>query len=204
MSCSIYAELSWLPQPPVDFNARCRSLVEEQRNLGGAVRALANHRLSENQLFRLSQSIKKARETGRSLYPLEPFRLGLISNANIDFLVPAITATAARHGIAVQIFRSEYGQVMQEALSAESVINENKPDAVLLALDYRWFPLQSCPGNLDEANSTVNDCLGQLEAIRSGIKAHSGAICIFQTLAAPVEGLFGSLDRSLPGTLTFT
>jgi FkbH-like protein len=36
--------------------------------------------------------------------------------------------------------------------------------------------------------------------LRDGIKANSNAVCIFQTFAAPVETLFGSLDRSLKGT----
>jgi FkbH-like protein len=200
MSPSIYAELSWLSQPPVDYNARCRRLLDDQGDLGGAVRSLANHRLDENQLFRLSRAIAKAKGAHRSLNPLSPFRLGLVSNATTDFLVPAIAATAARHGIAVEVISSEYGQVMQEVLSPESAIHGGRPDAVLLAIDHRWYPFHPCPGEIEQADAVVDRCFAQLEAIRDGIKAHSGAACIFQTLAPPTESLFGSLDRALPGT----
>ena len=43
--------------------------------------------------------------------------------------------------------------------------------------------------------------IGYLQALRNGIKSNSNAVCIFQTFAPPVESLFGSLDRALPGTL---
>jgi FkbH-like protein len=43
--------------------------------------------------------------------------------------------------------------------------------------------------------------MNYLRGLRAGIKANSNAVCIFQTFAAPVEQLFGSLDRALPGTL---
>src|SRR5262249_28514770 len=42
---------------------------------------------------------------------------------------------------------------------------------------------------------------GYLQALRDSIAKHSNAVCILQTFAAPVEALFGSLDRALPGTL---
>ena len=43
--------------------------------------------------------------------------------------------------------------------------------------------------------------MGYLQTLRNGIKSNSNAVCIFQTFAPPVETLFGSLDRALPGTL---
>ena len=43
--------------------------------------------------------------------------------------------------------------------------------------------------------------IGYLQVLRNGIKTNSNAVCIFQTFAPPVETLFGSLDRALPGTL---
>jgi FkbH-like protein len=39
-----------------------------------------------------------------------------------------------------------------------------------------------------------------LRAIRDALRKNSGAVCIFQTLARPVEATFGSLDLALPGT----
>ncbi len=47
----------------------------------------------------------------------------------------------------------------------------------------------------------MQGAIGYLQTLRNGIKTNSNAVCIFQTFAAPVETLFGSLDRALPGTL---
>jgi FkbH-like protein len=197
----LLADLPWLPRAPEDFGAQCRAVLNQEGDCGKALRGLANYRLDENQLVRLSQTIGKLRAAGRPLEPLDPFRLGLISNATTDFLAPAILGTAARHGIALEIIRADYGQIMQEALNPDSVVNSARPAAVLLAIDYRGYAFRTCPGDARQAEEIVDACIAQVEAIRNGIKAASGAVCILQTLAPPVEGLFGNLDRALPGTL---
>jgi predicted enzyme involved in methoxymalonyl-ACP biosynthesis len=94
-----------------------------------------------------------------------------------------------------------YDQVAQEALTPDSKVNSSQPDAVLFALDYRALPLKLSLGDAQAASATVQGVIGYLQALRDGIKANSNAVCIFQTFAPPVETLFGSLDRALPGTL---
>ena len=88
-------------------------------------------------------------------------------------------------------------------MTPNSKINSAKPDAVLLALDYRALPLKLSPGDSAASSAAVQGALGYLQALRVGIKSNSNAVCIFQTFAPPVEPLFGSLDRALPGTLRF-
>src|SRR5262249_11917031 len=117
MSHSIYAELSWLPRVPGNFSAQCRGVLEHGGDLGKRFRALASTALAEKQLNRLARTIDKARDCGRSLNPLAPFKLGIISNATTSFIAPALTATAARHGIALHCVEADFGQVMQDALS---------------------------------------------------------------------------------------
>jgi FkbH-like protein len=56
-------------------------------------------------------------------------------------------------------------------------------------------------GDAESTAATVQGVLGYLQVLHNGIKANSNAVCIFQTFAPPVETLFGSLDRALPGTL---
>ena len=132
---------------------------------------------------------------------LSPFRLAVLSNSTIDLIVPALVASAARHGIALEVIQPSYDQVAQEALTPDSRVNSSKPDAVLFALDYRALPLKLSPGDCEASSATVQGAIGYLQALRNGIKANSNAVCIFQTFAPPVETLFGSLDRALPGTL---
>ncbi|MBB5315606.1 HAD-IIIC family phosphatase [Tunturibacter empetritectus] len=199
MSSSIYADLFWLPKSPENFSSLCRSVLEDDHGLGRRLQGLAKYALNGNQLGRLAKVLAKARADGMSLAPLTPFRLGVLSNSTLDFIVPALEATALRHGIALECIKADYGQVIQAALSPDSVINRAMPDAVLVAVDLRYLPLQSTLGNQEAAAAAVSGVLQHFQAIREGVRNNSGAISILQTLAPLPESLFGSFDRVLPG-----
>jgi FkbH-like protein len=200
MSERLYTELEWLPRPPEDFAKRCRALRRAGGEVGREVRALASFALDENKLVKLANAIEAARRRPEGLRPLTSFRLGIISNATSHFMVPALIATAARYGIALECVEANYGQVMQEALAPDSAINRARPDAVLVALDHRGLALDVPLGDASAVASVVAGALDELRAVRDALRKHSGASCIFQTLARPVEGSFGSLDLGLPGT----
>ncbi len=201
MPAQLYSNLSWLPRPPADFNDRCRDLqtTPDSAGLWQRIHSLANYALDENQLSRLAKTIAKARANGASFSPLASFRLGVLSNSTLDFIAPALVASAARHGIALECITANYDQVVQEALSPGSAMNRARPDAVLIAIDYRSLPL-TCPlGDSQKAGEAVESALSYLETIRASIKSNSRSTCILQTFAPPPERLFGSLDRALPG-----
>ncbi len=202
MSRSHLEELRWLPAAPGDFRERCRLLAESE-SLGRDLKLLANHALNPGMLERLADAISNLRMKGRDLRPLTPFRLGMIGNGTLDFVVPALIATAARHGISLECIRGGYDQVLQEAFDPGSVINMAKPDAVLVALDYRALPFIESPGDAEAAEASVKAAVDQLASIRTAIKANCGALTILQTLVSPVETLFGGFDRMLPGTMAF-
>ncbi|HEY8005503.1 MAG TPA: HAD-IIIC family phosphatase [Methylocella sp.] len=200
MSWELYRNLAWLPAPPADFPACCKKLPERHTGFGKEIRALATHALDEHQLARLGRAIDTVRAKGGSLVPLTPFRLGLIGNGTLDLIVPVLIATAARHGIALECVKGGYDQFLQDSLLPESEINRARPDAVLLALDYRGLSIQATPGDQTSAERTVNAAASLLDTLRSAIHQNCEAVCILQTLAPPPESLFGSLDRALPGT----
>ena len=200
MSESLYTELEWLPRVPADFASRCRALREQTGELGSELRALASFGLDENKLTRLANAIEAVRSHPDALRPLTPFRLGIISNSTSHFMVPALTATAARHGIALECIEANYGQLMQEAVDTGSTINRARPDAILVALDYRGLALEVPVGNASSVDSAVERSLVELRTVRDAFRINAGAICIFQTLARPVEASFGSLDLALSGT----
>jgi FkbH-like protein len=195
----LYAELQWLPRAPRDFSERLKA--SETDAPGRELQELALHALDLNQLTKLAKVIGAARSKGQCLDTLEPFRLAVLSNSTIDLIVPAIVASGARHGISIEVVQTSYDQVAQEALSPESKVNSSKPDAVLLALDYRALPLKLSLGDSAASHATVQGVLGYLQMLSNGIKSNSNAVCIFQTFAPPAETLFGSLDRGLPGTM---
>jgi FkbH-like protein len=198
---SLYTELQWLPRAPQDFSARLKSVADATGPIGPGLRALALHALDLNQLTKLAKAVDHARSEGKDLEPLVPFRLAVLSNSTIDLVVPALVASATRHGIALEIIKPSYDQVAQEALTPDSKVNSSKADAVLFALDYRALPLKLSIGDPEASAATIRGAFGYLQSLRNGIKNASNAVCIFQTFAPPVEPLFGSLDRALPGTV---
>ncbi|MBV8571752.1 MAG: HAD family hydrolase [Acidobacteriaceae bacterium] len=201
MSNTLYEKLAWLPEPPAGFSNQCRALPAggSSHPQGDALRALAGSALDLNQLHRLAKTIERLRGAGVSLAPLTPIKLAILSNSTVDFVVPALIASAARHGIALECVKPEFDQVMQEALSPASHVNRAKPDAVLLALDHRAFPLRCAYGDREAEEQALRDAAEHLRAIREGIRAHSGAVSIVQTVAPQPEWLFGSLDPLVPG-----
>jgi FkbH-like protein len=199
MNDDLYTSLAWLPRAPEDFAARCKALVADPAP-GAAFRALANHGLDDNQLGRLGRAITKVAAEGRVLAPLEPFRLGLLGSGTLDLLVPLLVASAARHGLLLECIQGDYGQIVQEALDPDSRINTACPDAVLLAIDHRDLPLRFIAGDIEAERADIDSALAHINTLRSGIRTHSKAICIVQTVASPPESLFGGLDRRVPGT----
>jgi FkbH-like protein len=169
--------------------------------LGRELQSLTSHGLDLNQLTKVANAIGKARGAGKSLDPLVPFRLAVLSNATIDLIVPALVASAARHGIALEVVQPSYDQVAQEALTPDSKVISSHPDAVLFALDHRALPLKLTPGDGAAAAATTRGAVGYLETLRNGIQAHSKAVCIVPTFAPPAETLFGNMDRAIAGTL---
>jgi FkbH-like protein len=198
---ALYSELQWLPPAPEDYSARLKQLSNAENDLGAEVQALATHALDLNQLTRLARVITNARLEDRSLEPLASLRLAVLSNSTIDFIVPALVASAARHGILLDVIQPSYDQAAQEALTPDSMVNSSKPDAVLFALDYRAIPFSLSLGDLAGSEHAVKSAMTYFQTLHNGIKSHSSAACIFQTLARPVESLFGSLDRAVHGTM---
>jgi FkbH-like protein len=200
MIADVHENLTWLPRPPEDFGARAKALKLEM-NPGAALRTLAGHALNANQLGRLARLVAAANANGRSLQPLKPFRLGLLSNATTDFVESAIIATGLRFGLAIECVVADYGQFMQGALDPASPVNQARCDAVLVALDYRALPLVTPPADAATAADAVDRSLTLVEAMRAGLKQASGTTVICQTVAPPAEALLGSYDAVLAGSI---
>lgn len=199
----LYSELHWLPRSPNDFAQLLRAATQSDTPLGRDFRNLALHALNLNELTKLARAISKARLENKSLQPLETFRLAMLSNSTIDFIIPALVATATRYGFDLEVIQPSYDQVAQEALTPDSNVNQAKPDAVLLALDYRALPIKPVFGDSEASAASAKGAIDYLQMLRSGIRSNSGAVCIFQSLAPPAEPIFGHLDRVLPGTLRY-
>jgi FkbH-like protein len=200
MSADIYRDLTWLPQPPADFRDRLKALPDAE-DWAREARALAAHALSSAQLGRLANALAARRESGGSVAPLAPFRLGLAGNGTLDLVAPSLVGTFLRHGFALEVLTVDYDQTLGEALDPAGAVNSARPDAVLVAIDHHGLPIRPSPGAREAADASVQAALGFLTQVRDGFAANSGASVIVSTVAPPPEGLTGSLERALPGTL---
>ncbi len=202
MAHDLFKDLAWLPPPPPDFGAQCRAvLASTDDTLAQSLRKLASYALDENDLQRLATVARKLHSDHRSLAPLRPFKLGLLGNGTQNLIAPALVASALRFGIALECVTSDYDQVIQAAVDPQSPINQATPDAVLIAVDYRGLPLQIAPGDEAAGRLGCDAALDYLSAVRNGLRNNGNAVCIFQTLAPPVDNLFGNFDRRMAGTI---
>ena len=176
--------LPWLPRPPDDFRKRCRALVGSN---GAELRALANYAHDSDGLISLARWAKEIADPR----PLRSLAVALLGNGTMDFLVPALIATAPRHGVHCSVTTPLYGTSVQLAFDAPSMLDGAKPDVVVLAFDHRGLPME------DGAKAALD----LVFAMRDAIVAATGATVIFQTIAQTPQTTFGSLDAQVAETL---
>lgn len=101
----------------------------------------------------------------------------------------------------MRVIASDFDQVAVEALDPESRINRAHCSFVLLALDHRALQLVPTPGDPRRAIATVEAALKHIDSIRAALRSSSGCSVIVQTIPQVPGSTFGSLERSVPGTL---
>ncbi len=195
-------DLPWLTTPPDDFNERCAQLAVHNTPVN-EVCALAKYALSINQSNRLFQSTKKSNpEICAALSnSLTPFRLGVVSNATMDLMIPSMFTAAIRNGVYLEVINTDFGQVAQEAFDTDSKLNQSNLDAVLLALDYHAYTEFSGGFNPVGDESPSHKAFLYLQQIRSAFSQNGGMPCITQTLACPSYELAGNFDAQHDGIL---
>jgi FkbH-like protein len=190
--------LPWLPEPPADFAARCRALGEAGGDVGLAIHRLAGFRLGLSQALSLSRAIDRRRSAGVELSPLSTMRLAVLSNATFDLLADHLPAAAARHGVALEIVLPPFDQAMQEALDPQSQTARAGADAILLALDHRWYGLDRLA--LDDPDGALAKAVSRLTTLLDALEMNAPATIVLSTAPVPPEALFGSHDARERGS----
>lgn len=188
-------DLPWLPAAPEDFRAqlrRCRESIEAGDEPASTLRGLATTRLNLTQLHSLSKLVRPA---------VGALKLAVLSNGSTELLAPALASTALRHDLVLDVQTAPFGLHVQEALDPASATRARGNDFVLLALDHRAFGLQAVPGDEAAARRAVELVLQALHDMVAGLQTQPATTVLVQTLPAPVEASFGSLETQLPGTL---
>jgi len=191
-------DLPWLPRLGADFKARLADVsADGTADWGPALAGLAQQHLGLTQAMALSRKLRQL-SAQRKSGALGKFKLGLVSNGTVDFIVPFLEATALRYGLALEVISGDFGQHVQEALDPNSKVNAARPDAVLLALDQRGLPFEGDGASWPPYRAAP--ALARLRELRQGFNQHAGAPCLVQTIPAVLTPQFGSLDAGLEGT----
>lgn len=192
--------LPWLRAARANFSAQLNEAVAAETNVGDRLQQLATFALSSNQLHKLSKEIAKAQSAGKNLSPLTPFKLGLLSNTTTSLIAAAMTGTAARYGIALEVIEGDYDQILQQAIDPQSEINAARPDAVLVALDHHGVQLADSYNDPEFARASLDGAADFIRKICDALGENSGATIVLQTIPPSPETLFGHLDGGLAGT----
>lgn len=193
-------ELPWLPPAPDNFRAELRELRELAAQAWPAERLqrLATTRLNATQLHSLARLLELAPPELQA----GAIKLALLSNASTELLPSALQSSGLRHELLLDVQTVPFGTFVQEALDPQSATQARANDFVLLALDHRAFELRPTPGDADAGQATVEAALATLRDLVNGLRTRNSATTVLlQTLAPPVESLFGSLEAQLPGSM---
>ena len=191
-------DLSWLVKPPDTFRERIRELRKLESDPRALGRELAGYRLRGSQLHTLDTTLAELASNEANA-----IRVGVLSNGTIDLVLPALTVAAPRHGVWIQTISAAFDQVAAESLDPNSTINKAHSHFALVLIDYRELPLVPTPGDEERARESVRAAVNYVDSIRAALSKTSGCTVVVQTAPAPPESLFGSLDTSTPGTLSW-
>jgi FkbH-like protein len=187
--------LSWLPRAPDDFREQCQRLMtqaEGSERVGSDLERIAAHALNFNQLNRLGSLINRLKANPKTLEPLDPFRFGILCTGTTDLVVPALAASAARHGIALHVEVPPFDQMVQQSIDSQSQLNTARLDAVLIGYEHRGLRIDADVATL--RIKSPDETLSLISTICDGILANSNATAIVQTIPNVVEDTFGNID----------
>jgi len=191
--------IDWLPAHD-DFRGAVRAVLEAPAGDDRAARLsrLANHRLSFLDVIQLDRALGRIPQTETS--GLAPIRLGILSSATVDHVVPAIRVAGLRRRLLIDVHVGPYGQYRQQILDTESALHEFRPQVLVLAVTAReaiaGTPLTASPS---DAESAVRRAVCDLRLLWRRAREQLNAVVIQQTFLNTAEPLFGSFDRLVPG-----
>jgi FkbH-like protein len=194
--------LDWLPAAPADFRERLNRLKADTgaSDAGEQLIALAGFALDENQLDKLAKLAGDCIKAKQVPEGLSPLRLGVLGDGTLSLLVPSLVGTALRHGMLLDVTEGGYSNAVQEAMDPSSAMHAARLDMALIATDRRLLGLDFMAPSAEAAEAKVAEAIGRLRMVVAGLQPAVSSAIFVQTLAPPVESLFGSFDRVQPAS----
>ena len=198
---NIFLDLKWLPKAPKCFKEDCKEIFKDPNNVRGYDIALqSSYALNINQIDFLARKILSVTRSNGSINQFVPFRLGIISNATISMISPALIVTAARYGIILDVVEAPYGQIYKAISAEKALFKKNQLDAVFIFLDYRALFKESELGNPKAEQDIIDQAVSYIGMIRDKVSTQLEIPCIIPSIPSPIETIFGSFDALVSGT----
>ncbi|MDH5451953.1 MAG: HAD-IIIC family phosphatase [Paracoccaceae bacterium] len=192
--------LSWLRAAPESFRATLRSLSKDDSPIPGAVLVdLAKRDLDLNQLLALDKLLVSA-SARIDTAGTAPLRLAVLAAGSMDYTIPAIRATALRHGFLLQTYCPDFGQATAEVMSPASGLQDFKPQAALIAPTADSLGLIGQTMDAAAATASVANAVADITAQVGRLQAMGVGMVIVQTVPYPANAWTGNLDRNAPGS----
>jgi FkbH-like protein len=196
------SNLAWLPTPRPDFREQVRALRAEtaapEAHLYERAVALATAVLDESQLGQMARLARELSASGNAPAEFTRIRLGMVGDGTLSLLAPVIAGSGVRHGLLLDVIEGAYGSAVQQALDTSSPLHSAKLDMLLIAANGPGLGLDRAAASVEDAAQRVGAAFAQIQLAADGLRPAVSASILVQTLAPPVDVLFGSLDHAEP------
>ena len=140
----------WRAPLSADWDARWTALDASVRGLEHAsaeaimdvcagLRRLTSQQLGPREQFKLEATARHLLRSGATLAPLRKFRIGLIGNRTLSFLVNPLRAAGLSRGLLLDAVEAPYDSVAAFALGGCDAFADEKLDGAVLVLDENGF-----------------------------------------------------------------
>lgn len=192
--------LPWLLTAPDDFRSRNKLLRQSENPSIMQACQLAQFSLNPSQLEQLGATIARRNGEWLDSGKLRSVKLAIAASHTSKLLAGAMPATALRHRMRLQTYTTEYGQIAQQLLDADTDLAKFAPDFLLLSIDAAALGLDVPQFDEASAKAAVQSALDYVTALRDGAQKNSSATVILHTIPQAPKSLFGNYDACLEGT----
>lgn len=195
--------LAWLPPAPEGFREAVRAVKRDMHQTSDTagiwqrLKWLASHALDEVQLSQLARLAGNLPD-GDGVPPR--LKLGILGDGTLSLVGPAITASALRRDLRVEVIEGAYGSAVSDAMNPASPIRLAEPDVALIACDRRALGLERIAASDSEAEEAVEAAFVTIRTIAEGLRPSVKSAILLQTIVPCFDPMLGSFDAIAPST----
>jgi len=164
-----------------------------------AVRRLANERLGQSEQLKLEGLARRMLPIAKQLKGFRHFRIGLLGNRTLSFLINALRAAGLGRGLLIDAVEAPYDSAASFAFGAE-IFGGAKLDAVAIVLDEGAFLRESTLLDRAGEDAAIAEGAQFLRRLAAAARDRMGVPAIVSSLTPGMPPV-SSADGATPGTL---